>query len=123
MASFKCSLNSPHCHEISISIPWLISSQLSFPPTLGHLSETAVKFPANCWVDKDPSRCLSRQLPVPCINPLPFTGLRPLGYLSYLIAREHISGVLGKVLKNSCDSEAPTMGWGLFWGWLCSREV
>lgn len=30
-----------------------------------------------------------------CTNPLPFMGLQPLGYLSYLIAREHISGVPG----------------------------
>lgn len=31
--------------------------------------------------------------------------------------------MLGKVLQNSCDSEAPTAGWGLFWGWLRSGEV
>lgn len=107
VASFICYVSyfpyvpcATSCLDPGISISF---SPSLFQPTLGYLSEVAVKFSTSCWVSKDLSRCLSRQLfhsavwsafSVLCTNPLPFMGLQPLGYLSYLIAREHISGVL-----------------------------
>lgn len=96
--SFPSSVSHPHLATFQ---RLLSNSQ----PTVG-----LIRIPLGAY----PGSCLFSDL-----IPLPFTGLQPLGYLSYLIARELISGVLGKVLQNSCDSEAPTRA-GAFFGGGCA---
>lgn len=108
VASCKCYVNSLHCHLLfghwgchlcSLGYPFLAQFPTHIRPPFRGCCQI------HSWVDKDQSRCLCRRLSrssaewptffVLCTNPLPFMGLQPLGYLSYLIAREHISGVPG----------------------------
>lgn len=83
----------------ALGFPSLSPALLSVSPPFGHLSEAAfpVEFPTNRWADKRLDRPLPRRLShsgvgpaffVLHTNPLPFMGLQPLGYLSYLPARE-----------------------------------